>query len=122
MELTEFLLARIAEDEAAAQTSGPWLRGPDAYDDDMLWAGAAPGWLSPIPFLRPRDVGRHFEHIARHDPTRVLAECQAKRRIIEAVKEHEEGEWEDDPIHGAVLRPLALPYADHPDYRQEWKP
>jgi hypothetical protein len=37
-------------------------------------------------------------HIARWDPTRVLAEVDAKRRL------------------------LALPYRDHPDCKPEWMP
>ncbi len=43
-------------------------------------------------------------------PDRVLTECEAKRRIIT--------NW---GFPGA-LRALALPYADHPDYREEWRP
>jgi hypothetical protein len=70
------------------------------------------------------DTSRHHHagsaaHVARHDPARVLAECEAKRRIVDS---------EGSPyVEGHVpatrtLRFLALPYADHPDYRQEWKP
>lgn len=44
---------------------------------------------------------------------RVLAEIEAKRRIVE---------WFTKPSDLLILRCLALPYADHPDYRQEWKP
>ena len=51
-------------------------------------------------------------HIARWDPARVLAECEAKRQLIERVGNPD---W-------AGFRILALPYADHPDYQQEWKP
>jgi hypothetical protein len=76
-------------------------------------------------------------HIARWDPARVLAECEAKRRIVAIHARdygHEcPGEGED-PImipagwYGSdgcrdcdVLRLLALPYASHPDYREEWR-
>jgi hypothetical protein len=63
---------------------------------------------------------------ARPDcPDRVLADVQAKRKIIdEAEGYHAEleygdnGEWAFD----CVLRLLALPYADHLDYREEWRP
>lgn len=101
------------------------------------------------------DVTRH---IARHDPSRVLAECEAKLRIVEreqgsraprlATETHEveyrhEGEVVVFKVDGEresmtskeymerytvpsppseVLKLLALPYADHPDYRDEWKP
>jgi hypothetical protein len=56
---------------------------------------------------------------------RTLAEVDAKRRIVEEADgyspelEHgDNGEW----AFNAVLRLLALPYADRPGYRQEWKP
>jgi hypothetical protein len=50
------------------------------------------------------------------DPARVLAECAAKRRIVSFAADLTE-EGTDD-----LLRLLALPYADHPGYRQEWRP
>lgn len=65
------------------------------------------------------------EHVANWDPERVLAECDAKQRIIEAASayspelEHgDNGEWAFDQ----TLRLLALPYADRPGYRDEWRP
>ena len=109
MTLTEFLLARIAEDEAAARVAGAWLRAPDGHNDDVLWS-VADGQAEP--FLAQYAVGRHFDHIAHHDPARVLAECEAKRQLIERVGNPN---W-------AGFNILALPYADHPDYQQEWKP
>jgi hypothetical protein len=44
-------------------------------------------------------------------PAHVLAECEAKRQIIGT------GEFPTHP-----MRCLATVYADHPDYREEWKP
>lgn len=61
------------------------------------------------------------EHIARHDPARVLAEVDAKRRIIEvAIGEMDHGDfgW----AWSQVLALLALPYADRPGYQDEWRP
>ncbi len=79
------------------------------------------------------------EHIARHDPAHVLADVDAKRQVIAEhycpddldidekphcgfcdkalVMNDRQGEW---PCRH--LRLLALPYADHPDYRAEWRP
>lgn len=66
------------------------------------------------------------------DPDRVLAECAAKRRIVEAHHWEEEWEngvrftsdcadcWQSPPCH--TLRILATVYSDHADYRPEWKP
>jgi hypothetical protein len=65
----------------------------------------------------------------------VLAEVEAKRRILTrhpgatATDEcpgcgaYLDGTWMTPP--GAIcpeLAGLALPYADHPDYSQEWRP
>ncbi len=110
--LTEFLLDRIAEDEAVARAAA--TDGYGAID----WAGES----------GPTDV-----HIARHDPARVLADCEAKRRLIAI---HWDFQWSAEPdpdedrtfgcyeCHGPclILGALAMPYADHPDYRDEWRP
>lgn len=75
-------------------------------------------------------------HIARHDPARVLAEVDAKRKILDEIvpdvdelvelaedrKARPEGDDAPDPEHTRLLRLLALPYADHLDYRDEWRP
>lgn len=45
---------------------------------------------------------------------RVLAECEAKRRIVE-----EAPLWGCGRTMGKIL---AAVYADHPDYREEWSP
>ena len=93
--LTGFLLARIAEDEAAARASG---------------------WDGPCYECQGASGG-----VMEFDPTRVLAECEAKRRIVALIREAQvRGMDEDhDPY---VLRALAAVYADHPDYRTEWRP
>ena len=124
MTLTEFLLARIAEDEAVARDAGE-RRG--------------------LPYESPLYV---VDDNYRHDqvgiyPERVLAECEAKRRIVgihelDPIEVYSWGTtgggcglcdhscetggdtWGHDPCE--TLKALALPYADHPDYRQEWKP
>lgn len=83
-------------------------------------------------------------HIMRHDPARVLAEVDAKRRILAGVEhyldphpgqpctnEDEDDLYEPCELHVAhmktavtpyVLRLLALPYVDRPGYREEWTP
>ncbi|WP_406365238.1 DUF6221 family protein [Streptomyces sp. NBC_00645] len=68
------------------------------------------------------------QYIAEHDPARVLREIDAKRRIL---AEHALNGWVCDTCdNGEVdqtfpcptLRLLALPYADRPGYREEWRP
>ena len=96
--LVEFLLARLAEDERIPKM----LEARGWLDDD-------PGG----PYEQGAD-GPYVEVSAR----RVLAEVEAKRRIVERfVRGDTDDLW--GPEIGALL---ALPYADHPDYRQEWRP
>jgi hypothetical protein len=122
--LTEFLLARIAEDEAMATAAvdGGGLNWTVQYggcriEDDLG---------SVVVYDEGSPTEDEAAHIARWDPARVLAECEAKRRIV---KLHEI-DWRDDRICGLcernysfpcpTVRALTLPYADHPDFQQEW--
>ncbi len=99
----EFLLARIDEDEQAARTAGD--RHGGEWQDET---GIVSGTLDPLRHdsWGPSSLGMYAPegrwtlwdcegasslctspeasaHIARWDPARVLAECEAKRRIIE---------------------------------------
>jgi hypothetical protein len=69
--------------------------------------------------------------MARWDPARVLAEVDAKRRILTAHTAMMPGWCTTCDVPGdyrgnlsgcETLRLLAMPYADHPDYRPEWTP
>ncbi|MVO84166.1 hypothetical protein GPA10_05115 [Streptomyces sp. p1417] len=68
------------------------------------------------------------EHIATWGPARVLREIDAKRRIL---AEHALNGWActtcdngevEQVFPCPTLRLLALPYADRPGYREEWRP
>jgi len=116
MNITEFLEARIVEDEAVVAYAEPQeMSGGYSYADvgglsEVLTVGAA----------------------------RVLAECAAKRAII---AEHGRGDsyvsdwcetcaqwWASEVGEGPpgvawpclTLKVLAAVYSDHPDYQQEW--
>lgn len=122
--LTDFLLARIAEDEEVARRAGD--SGPVTH-----------GRRSELTQVWDRDYGE-IEGAVEYDSLRVLAECEAKRRIVEfhrpstdhgdAYAPYCVGCWEEGGMDGAPNHPcrtvrwIALPYADHPDYREEWKP
>lgn len=112
MTLTEFLLARIAEDEAAARDVVPSEWGFDVTAD------------------------RRFEAYNDHvevGVARVLAECEAKRRRVELFAKWDAlcspDDWPEGDMSGAaladsgrhLLRIEALPYADHPDYDEAWR-
>jgi hypothetical protein len=112
--LTEFLLARIAEDEAVA------LEARDAPRPSYATA-----WYTGAEVPLPLGIGL----IKTMSPARVLAECEAKRRIVgDFTGERLDADYNDcgdecvgNALHW-VLRALALPYADHPDYDPAWRP
>jgi hypothetical protein len=107
-ELTQFLLARIAEDEASYQA-------------------AFVGYSAGFPLT----------------PSRFLAECDAKRRTVEGIAIAELERTYNEPAAATTntqmgqmiaalaehlsterrwyLQLLALPYANHPDYQEEWR-
>ncbi len=100
MSLTEFLLAQLAADEAAALAASPspWsfsgvesVAGGTLYDETRQ--------IANVTYEQPEDhdgtIVRHLlvpeanangTHIARHDPARVLADVKAKRAIVELHK------------------------------------
>ncbi|WP_055563627.1 DUF6221 family protein [Streptomyces atriruber] len=71
------------------------------------------------------------DHIARHDPAHVLRDIEAKRALID--KYEEAVTFYNDPANRHVsageitglrtaLACAALPYGDHPDYDEEFRP
>lgn len=167
-DLTEFILSRIAEDEAVAEECAKLFPSP--------WEIADRGWRVRIYSANvplSEDVGEpgdertpcvieveptyahdgwlsgNVEHIARHDPARVLAQCAALRTVVaeHALYDPEhamnEAEWwgNDKPLDSRqqacsrcgyprefaapypcpTLRALATIWRDHEDYRpEEW--
>lgn len=123
MSITDFLLARIAEDEQAArQASWSWSR-PDRPDDPEPdhWktpAGTPTEVAGPMRNVAGADTAAIAIHIARQDPARVIADCAAKRSIIKLVRVVgiRSGTF---ALESAIHR-LAAVYADHPDYDPAW--
>lgn len=130
MTITDFLHARITEDEQTAQAGISNQADPEngwGYEGKTL-----------TPHIGTIHEQAQAEHIIRWHPTRVLAECAAKRAIIEAADtyldeyENEEHRTNDDTTAGRVagrarswrndtLRTLAAIYNDHPDYSTAWR-
>jgi hypothetical protein len=125
-DLIAFIRARLDEDEQIA-------READNRESDWWWGPAAE---SPAE-----------RHIARYDPARVLREVEAKRKSLGL---HRPGAPADMADAGTLVvcvscgpsgndpdlymideqaslypcdtvRLLALPWSDHPDYREEWR-
>lgn len=117
MTITDFLLARIAEDESVAGPAYSW-ESPESRISE--WEGSYSGGLDiPAPRLR--------------------AECAAKRAIMALHALYVEPSapwekmclqcdprapaWDEDaytPYPCPTVRAIAAVYADHPDYQQEW--
>lgn len=99
MTITEFLLARIAERESVARDMQHQARvGRPFFRTDLLAGGTGIRELI--------------------DPARVMAECEAKRRMVEEATHPQTSSQEGYDM----LRYLAEVYADHPDYSEEWRP
>lgn len=133
-DLVAWLRARLDEDERVAQAAA----SDPAFGYGGRWAASDHGdvvpaeshgndWVAVGPWGGDLgDVGRHMAH---HDPARVLADLDAKRRLLElhpyaGLLSAPESCESCAVIPGPcpTLRLLALPYAPHPDYREEWKP
>jgi hypothetical protein len=121
MSLAEFLLARIAEDEVGPRK---WLERQRERTNALMAAG------EPVPLnYRPADDIAVDTWVLV--PRRVLAECAAKRRIVEHITNVERyadgspgiGGIDPDSLPAVthILRVLALPYADRVDYQPEWR-
>jgi len=122
--LDEFLLARIAEDKRIAADAA---------------AAAGERWR-PEHVAAPAPADPHVaQHVARHDPARVIAECAAKRRLVMACRDSGFDRAflgarpngmadfllsprDQHQLAALTLALLAVPYADHSDYRPEWRP
>jgi hypothetical protein len=125
-ELDEFLLARIAEDKRVAVDAAS-ASGGEEWTDDTPPGPAGPNGAGAA------------EHVHRHDPARVLVECAAKRRLVMACRDIRPDlaflgrrprglpdfpltPTDQHQLAAVTLALLALPYAEHHDYRQEWRP
>ncbi|GLY81855.1 DUF6221 family protein [Actinoallomurus iriomotensis] len=101
-DLAEFLRARLDEDER------------DAQETERLV-----------------ESGMEVPGAVTYSPERVLREVEAKRQLVREISTLTEFDWGEpdgsmrsDYVEAfrRVLRIHALPYADHPDYREEWRP
>jgi hypothetical protein len=147
-ELIHFVRLQLDEDERLALATSPV--------GDRVWhvangTGLAQGsWLILQPHHGAQSLGSHgVEHIARHDPARVLREVEALRAIIDL---HEPREyvtylkhvtyWQcgycaglchsrsglgcEQPVDALwpcdTVRLLAAIFSDRPGYREEWRP
>lgn len=145
--LTDFLLARIGEVEALARAAGSaaWRYDVEVGDEHNVSAVYADGQFPLFTIgCEDCDDGKAIGgHVVSHDPSRVLAQCSAMRRVIELhrldgtvrLRSTDEKVYvcrtchlEDEPPPGPMewpcdtLRAFASLCVDHPDFRDEWRP
>lgn len=143
-DVVAFLRARLDEDEQAARaaTPGPWVW---RHEHGEPWQAEPDGWLdySGEYLAAAEDRATLFGpgmtphadavHIERHHPARVLARVKAGRCLFDMYDEAVRASQGPNAVTRAgggpvlfvldeVFRRLALEYADHPDYRPEWRP
>jgi hypothetical protein len=133
VDIAEFLLARIAEDEAVATAAAT---GPMTDANWTVREEEHEGISVLPPGIQDADgISDVTAHMERWNPARVFAECEAKRRIVTAYTSPVQVDllppgpsraYQDGGTRGRfaglaeAMTLLALPYADHPDYRPEW--
>lgn len=151
-ELVAWLTAQLDTDEQTARdachgTKGHWRRpARDPYGD----AGRIEGDDDEVVvYDEGSPTPLQADHIIRHDPARVLAEVDAKRRILNlhypvdgrvysdespgdfktvsvcavcSYLDREEEPADEQPYPCLTVRLLALPHAGHPGWREEWRP
>ncbi|APS20271.1 hypothetical protein TK78_15895 [Streptomyces sp. Tue 6075] len=103
-ELVKFLKARLDEEADLARRCdgdgcGEWSAHGDTVDFCQV----------DLPGFHPTIA----QHVALHDPARVLREIEAKQRIL---ARHAHDPW---PYHD--VQDLASPYVDHPDFPAQAK-
>jgi hypothetical protein len=137
-DLTDFLLARISDEEKSATAAGgpmawpaPWTAEDEGVDGFISYRVLCDNGTG--------DVAEHLDSeiaafIVAHDPARVLAECAAKRKLIDFAEDATgldlqiDGEFgvgtrdtKAEPYLGdLMLRLLAAPFSDHVDYDGSW--
>ena len=149
-DMAAYLLERIAEDEQVAREAcarddvaerWQWVNAEtdEVVPDGGLEEAVAEQSLSlrsvethpsefvgPLPSFVLWHVDEHsaaLPHIARHDPFRVLAECEAKRRVVRHCMEVLAlGDGGAIDLAEEVLQQLVQVYADRSDYPPEWLP
>lgn len=137
MDIREFLLARIAEDEAAAAKPLTDLPVTRVYHPHTI--EGVPGHPGATV-----ETTAHYQMKAQPvtatynaDPARVLRECAAKRTILATHRPILDPYGDpkgatctmcaDSGSNAqgfpcSTVRALAAVYSDHPDYQEEWKP
>lgn len=130
-DLVQFLRARYDEEAVEAVETADRFGGSWTVDEKM---GSISSDIGADVIDEP---GAPRTFIARYDPDRAAAEVAAKREILTLHRPVQRrstgsdgGTLEDCQTCGhfpaqypcGTLRLLSLPYADHPNYNEAWRP
>jgi hypothetical protein len=108
-----------------------WLRAQLGEDERIARACSGDGrWDAGDIAIYGKDLGVEVrDHMAEHDPARVLREIEATRRLIRAHEKWCEGRCEAkypeggfDAAHYWNIKLRAEVYADRPGYLGSWRP
>jgi hypothetical protein len=131
-DIVEFLQARYAEEKQAAEDARiSDRRGPDwciAEQPPARWGVEPPdaeilaGGKPIMRFNNEYGGDLAVDHVLRHGPRQVLADIDAKLRIVNECLRTIGFEDYGHALANDVLGLLALPFAGHPDYREGWRP
>lgn len=128
-DIAAFVRARLTEWEQTARqaTEGPWIAEVSGETGHCVIPADAQSTREHVAKTQLYAAAFDAEHIAAHDPARVLRQVAAMRAVVD---------WHDmDVAHNrgyapdteggtllVVLAHLATIWQDHPDYRPGWAP
>ncbi|WP_028478071.1 DUF6221 family protein [Nocardia sp. CNY236] len=113
MNIADFIVARLEEDENAAQAIDPDHRDWSYDQNSRAIRTAVPGLVAEVGDDNTHAAGHH---VARHDPARILRAAYARRYMLALAEVCARGNPND-----RMLRCLAAPWSDHPDFQREWE-
>ncbi len=129
-DLVKFLRERLDEEAARAK-----LAFSGQMDPESGWGAYRPEWqqhTTITPHVGIIHEAVQADHVVRWNPARILAEVDAKRCMLKLHERLPDGAFcvtcdapsgvPGEPHGCPTLRLLALPYADHSDYREDWRP
>lgn len=126
MTLTDFLTARIAEDEAMAlnaEVSVSWHQrwAQDAYGGPATKVTPAPEWQPFQPARVLADIKAKLRILTLHTPITNMQgeqECSLCNLVIDLCC----GDYANETWPCRTLCLLALPYSTHRGYDPQWRP
>lgn len=123
-EIARFLRARYAEARAfaTAATSGPWApeRREEQWGEDFDTAIIAGGKLI-LTANSEYNGALNADYLAANAPQCTLADLDAKEAVL---RELPLGGWHEPcaSLVDLIVALMAAPFADHPDYKEAWRP